>query len=354
MLKQKKPNLIEFSNKGLYCPAGKFYIDPFKPVEKALITHAHGDHARWGMRSYLSHYDSIPIMKVRLGEHNNYQGINYGEKLNINGVAVSFHPAGHIIGSAQIRLEYKGEVWVVSGDYKLENDGLSPTFEPVQCNTFITESTFGLPIYRWQPQSIIFNEINNWWRSNLDKGITSIILGYSLGKAQRILFNLDKSIGPVFLHGAIYNLNKVLIDAGHPLPDFLKFEPGIKKNSFTGAMIVAPPSAAGSPWMRKFQPYSMAVASGWMALRGAKRRKAADKGFILSDHADWPELNEAVKACGAERVFVTHGYTQTFATWLRSQGIEAYTVNSLYENQFGAEEANEAELTEVDEKPEEV
>lgn len=352
MLSQK-PNLIEFSNKGLYCPPGKFYIDPFKPVEKALITHAHGDHARWGMKYYLSHFDSIPIMKVRLGEQNHFEGINYDEEININGVKVSYHPAGHIIGSAQIRLEYKGEVWVVSGDYKLENDGLSPAFEPVPCNTFITESTFGLPIYRWMPQESIFKDINNWWQSNKEKGVTSIILGYSLGKAQRILYNLDKTIGPVYLHGAIYNLNKVLIDAGHPLPDFPKFESGIKKNQFTGAMIVAPPSTAGSPWMRKFQPYSMAVASGWMALRGAKRRKAADNGFILSDHADWPELNIAVKACGAERVFVTHGYTQTFATWLRSQGVEAYTVNSLYENQFGAEEANEADLTEVDEKVEE-
>ena len=343
-----KPNLIEFSSKGLYCPPGKFYIDPFKAVDRALITHAHGDHSRSGMKHYLAHKDSIPIMKLRLGEGINSQGVEYGEVLNVNGVKVSFHPAGHILGSSQIRIEHKGEVWVVSGDYKLEDDGLCPVFEPVKCHTFITESTFGLPVYKWKPQSEIFSEMNNWWRSNQEKGQASIILAYALGKAQRILHHLDKSIGPIYVHGTIFATNEAFINAGLPIDEFPKLESGIKKDNYKNSIILTPPGWANSNWLNKFQSYSTGVASGWLALRGTRRRQTSDKGFVLSDHADWPGLNTAVEACEAERVYVTHGYTQVFSKWLQSRGIEAHVVNTLYENQYKDDEVVDNEDMEVE------
>jgi putative mRNA 3-end processing factor len=326
----------------MYCAPGDFYIDPWRPVEKALITHAHGDHARFGHQTYLSHHDSIPIMKARLG-FNLYDGMSYGETRVINGVKVSFHPAGHIIGSAQIRLEYKGEVWVASGDYKTEFDGISPAFEPVKCHTFITESTFGLPIYNWSTQASIFEDINGWWQHNKERGIASIILAYSLGKAQRILHNVDRGIGPVFLHGAIYNMNNALIEHGIPLQKCAKVDASMKKELFRNALIIAPPSAAGSSWLKRFNPYSLGVASGWMAVRGARRWQSADKGFALSDHADWTGLNEAIKATGAERVIVTHGFTATFSKWLCEQGYDSRTVETQFVGETpGA--ANEDEI----------
>jgi putative mRNA 3-end processing factor len=322
-------NLVEFTNKGLYCSIGGFYIDPWKPVERALITHAHGDHARWGNKYYLAHHDSIPVMQVRLG-NNHYEGIDFGETREINGVKVSFHPAGHIIGSAQIRLEYKGEVWVVSGDYKVEYDGISPAFEPVKCHAFITESTFGLPIYNWMPQKRIFDDINEWWRHNQEKNMASVILGYTLGKVQRIAMNIDRNQGPVYLHGAVYNMHQALIKSGQPIPDFPKVDLTSKKDVYRKALIIAPSGTGTSGWLRRFNPYSLAVCSGWMALRGAKRRQAADRGFVLSDHADWKELNWAIKETGAERIFVTHGYTAVFSQWLREQGYDAKPVETMY------------------------
>ncbi|MDQ3072123.1 MAG: ligase-associated DNA damage response exonuclease [Bacteroidota bacterium] len=348
MLKSPLLNLIEFTNKCLYCPAGGFYIDPWRAVDRALITHAHGDHARWGCKHYLSHHDSLPILKVRLGTQNPMQGIDYGEEININGVKVSFHPAGHIIGSAQIRLEYKGEVWVVSGDYKLEEDGVCTPFESVKCNVFVTESTFGLPIYRWQPQVEIMGQINSWWQQNAERGFASIIFAYSLGKAQRLLSNLDQSLGPIYLHGAIFNIQNAYHEYGIPLPQFPRVEPSMKKDVFRNAMIIAPPSAAGSGWMKRFAPCSMGVASGWMALRGMKRRRAADKGFVLSDHADWDGLNSAIKATGAEKVYVTHGYTTPFSAWLREQGLQSEVVETLYEGEM-AEAADEITTSEGEE-----
>ena len=335
---KNSPNLIEFSSKGLYCPAGKFYIDPFRSVDRALITHAHGDHLRAGMKHYLAHHDSVPIMKLRLGENINVQGVAYGEELNVNGVKVSYHPAGHILGSSQIRLEYKGEVWVVSGDYKIEDDGLTVPFEPVKCHAFITESTFGLPIYKWAPQAEVFADMNNWWRENKEKGVTSVVLAYALGKAQRILHHLDPAVGDIFVHSTIRDTNEAFINAGIPVVNYPVIESGKSKSLYKGSLIIAPPGWASSNWLNKFQPYSTAIASGWLAVRGSKRRFASDRGFVLSDHADWLGLNLAVKECGAERVFVTHGFTKVFSKWLQTQGIDAHVVNTLYENQFSGDE----------------
>lgn len=328
-----KSKLIEFHKEGIYCPRADVFIDPWKPQKKAIITHAHADHARWGMQSYLAHEDSAEVLKLRLGQDIQLETLPYGETRSINGVNFSLHPAGHIYGSAQVRVAYKGEVWVVSGDYKTENDGFCTPFEPVKCHHFVTESTFGMPVYQWQPQKTVFDEINRWWRQNREAGKNTVLFGYSLGKAQRIIDNLDLSIGEVFLHGAIRNTNEALIKNGAPLPSLELADKDIDKSRYKGCMIVAPPSAANSSWMRKFQPYATGVCSGWMMVRGAKRRRAADRGFVLSDHADWNGLNEAVAATGAENIYVTHGYTAVYSRWLNEQGFNAQEVHTLFEGE---------------------
>ncbi len=183
-----------------------------------MITHAHGDHARNGNQHYLASSASEGILRARLGQDINLQTLAYGQRLTHHGVTLSFHPAGHVLGSAQVRLEYGGEVWVASGDYKIEPDGTCAPFEPVRCHTFITESTFGLPIYRWQPQAQVFSEINQWWQANIAAGKASVLFCYSFGKAQRILHGIDASLGPILSHGAVEPLNRVYREAGVYLP----------------------------------------------------------------------------------------------------------------------------------------
>ncbi|MCB0568843.1 MAG: ligase-associated DNA damage response exonuclease [Phaeodactylibacter sp.] len=326
--------LLEFSEKGIFCRAAGVHIDPWRPVERALITHGHADHSRWGHRSYLCTETARPVIRHRLGDVN-IQSVKFGEQLEINGVDFSFHPAGHIPGSAQIRVAHKGEVWVVSGDYKLENDGLSEPFEPVRCHTFITESTFGLPVFRWKKQEDVFGEINEWWRANKAEGKMSILAGYALGKAQRLLRGLDSSIGAIFTHGAIESTNQVIRKQGIPLPKTRRASTNVLKRDYTGAMAIVPPSALGTPWMRQFPPASIGLASGWMAMSSTRHRRAADRGFVLSDHADWDGLNEAITLSGAERVIVTHGYTAIFRRYLEEErGIEAYEAHTEFEDEL--------------------
>ena len=328
--------LLEFTDKGIYCPIARVYIDPWKPVERAIISHGHSDHAYPGHQHYLCTREAMPVVRHRLYLHEDaIQTLAYGEGLSINGVNFSFHPAGHIPGSSQIRVEYKGEVWVFSGDYKIEDDGISTPFETVRCHTFITESTFGLPVYKWKKQSEVFDEINEWWRKNQAEGKTSVITGYTLGKSQRILKNVDASIGKIFTHGAVDAINKVMRSQGIDLPDAPRVSDEIPKEDLKGALVICPPSAVGSPWVRRFLPYSLGVASGWMKLRGTRRRRGADRGFVLSDHADWNDLNTVIRNTGAERVFVTHGYSEIFAHWLNTQGIEAHEVKTRFEGELG-------------------
>ncbi len=321
--------LIEFSSKGLYCPQGGFYIDPWKPVDKALITHAHADHARFGSKAYLSHHHTKPLLHARLGE-GFYESIEWNEQININGVKVSFHPAGHMIGSSQIRLEYNGEVWVFSGDYKTENDGVSGEFEPVKCDTFITESTFGLPIYNWKSQAEIFSQMKSWILKNKEQGKASIVLAYSLGKAQRVLQPLSEVTDIIYAHGAVYNMYMTLVNAGWKFPPMERITFETPKEKLKNAVILAPPGAQGSSWMKRFQPYAVGVCSGWMQVRGNVRRKNVDGGFIISDHADWNGLLDAVKATGATKVFVTHGYQAAFSRYLNEIGIESSEVKTEY------------------------
>ncbi len=321
--------LLEFTDKGIYCPQGKFYIDPWKPVDRAVITHAHSDHARWGSRHYLCHTHSLPLLKLRLGE-NSYQATEWGERILLNGVSVSLHPAGHIIGSSQVRVEYNGEVWVFSGDYKLSNDGISGCFEPLRCHTFITESTFGLPIYNWKPQEAVYEEIRNWINHNKGNGYSSVLLAYSLGKAQRVLQAIRETADRIFVHGAIWNTHETLVQAGFNLGEVIRVQPDTPKELLKGAVVIAPPSAEGSSWMKRFSPYATGICSGWMQVRGNARRRNADAGFALSDHADWNELLTAIKMTGAENIFVTHGFQAVLSRYLSEKGLRAAEVKTAY------------------------
>ncbi|WP_435017388.1 ligase-associated DNA damage response exonuclease [Tundrisphaera sp. TA3] len=336
--------MLQPTDRGLYCAAGDFFVDPWRPVPRAVITHAHADHACWGCERYLTSAEGANVLQVRMGRDAVIDAIPYGSSVDQGGVRISLHPAGHILGSSQIRLEHRGEVWVVSGDYKVEPDLTCTTFEPVRCHTFVTESTFGLPIYRWQEQREIFDEVNAWWRSNKEEGKASLLLGYSLGKSQRLLSGLDPSIGPIYAHGAVEKLNRAYRASGIDLPPTSYAGAAGRGKSWAGAMIVAPPSAHGTPWSRKFAPVSAGIASGWMTIRGARRRRAVDRGFILSDHVDWPGLLSAIDATGAERVLVTHGYTAVVVKWLREKGIEAGIVPTRYEGERDDAPADEPEV----------
>ncbi len=321
--------LLTTNQHGIYCPQADVYIDPWRPVARALITHGHSDHARWGHQHYACTPLSAPILQKRLGQID-ITTYRYGETFTINGVEFSFHPAGHIPGSAQIRVAYKGEVWVVSGDYKLHSDGISTPFEPVRCHTFITESTFGLPVFRWPTQQEVADDLNNWWRHNQAQGITSVVAAYALGKAQRILSLLDPTIGSILVHGAVDEMNQSL---EIPLPAVTRVTADMAKEQINGAIVITPPAALGSSWMKRFTPYATAMASGWMQMRGTRRRRAVDKGFVMSDHADWQELNAAIRATGAEQVLVTHGYSDIYSQWLREQGLDAHPLATAYEGE---------------------
>ncbi len=343
--------LLVFNDKGIYCEKADVYLDPWRPVDKAIITHGHSDHSRWGHKCYITQQTNVPIIKHRLCDINE-TGKDWDETFTINGVKFSLHPAGHIIGSAQIRVEYKGEIWVFTGDYKTENDGLSVPFEPIRCHTFITECTFGLPAFKWTPQPETFADINSWWADNKANGQTSVLFGYTLGKAQRILKNIDPSIGRIFTHGAVENMTEIIRPLAN-LPQTTRITPDTKKGELPGSMVLAPPSAHGTVWLRKMAPFATGTASGWMAFRGARARRAIDRGFVLSDHCDWQGLLESIKATGAHRIIATHGYSDIFSRYLRELGYDARTATTQYEGESAevsgvkTEEESHAEADEI-------
>jgi len=321
-------DLVVARPEGLYCPAGDFFIDPWQPVAHALVTHAHGDHLRPGHGHYLTAEAGRHVVESRVGAVD-LQTLAYGEAITHRGVRISFHPAGHVLGSAQIRLAHEGRVWVVSGDYKTGPDATCTPFEPVRCDVFVTESTFGLPVFRWAPQQDVFDALNAWWAGNATAGRASIVYAYAFGKAQRVLAGVDARIGPVIVHGAVATMDEAYRRSGVALPatcSVLEATPGELRR----CLVVAPPSAQGSAWTRRFGEYSDAFASGWMLLRGARRRRNVDRGFILSDHADWPGLLEAIAATGAPRVIVTHGYVEPLVRYLAEQGLESGAFKTAY------------------------
>ena len=325
--------LLEATERGLYCPAGEFFVDPWRPVDRAVVTHAHADHACRGCGRYLTTKAGQAVLQARLGREAAVDAFDYGAQIVINGVEVSLHPAGHILGSAQIRVEHQGEVWVVSGDYKVEPDPTCAGFEPVRCHVFVSESTFGLPIYRWPREAEVFADVNAWWRSNQDEGKASVLLAYSLGKAQRLLAGVDRSLGPIACHGAVENMNRAYRASGVDLPDTSYVGEAPRGSDWSRSLVIAPPSANGSTWMRRFGPSASGFASGWMRVRGARRRRSVDRGFVLSDHADWSGLLSAIAATGAEQVLLTHGYTAALARRLCELGIDAETLATGYQGE---------------------
>lgn len=320
--------LLQSTERGLYCPTGDFYIDPQQAVQRAIVTHAHSDHARPGCRSYLAAQSSEQLLRMRMNDDAALEFLPYGKSLTINGVGVSFHPAGHILGSAQVRLEYRGRVAVISGDYKLGNDPTCESWQPVKCDLFVTESTFGLPVYRWQADETVKDSINDWWRESRDTGKCCVLYGYAIGKSQRLLASLDPTTGPIYTHGAVEKGCEAYRAAGVLLPETTYVGTVTGKNDWVGAMVIAVPSAHGTPWMRRFGLVSTAMASGWMAVRGSRRRRSVDRGFVMSDHADWPSLLTAVEACDAETVWVTHGYSAAVARFLQEKGLDARAIDS--------------------------
>jgi putative mRNA 3-end processing factor len=325
--------LLQATDKGLYCLQGDFHVDPWQPVARAVITHGHADHVLAGCGAYLTTETGALVLKERLGADAKVEACKYADPLAMNDVRVSLHPAGHMLGSAQVRIESNGNVWVVSGDYKMEADGTCDPFEPVRCNVFITEATYALPIYHWPLQHVIFEEIHEWWRRNQASGVTSVLFAYAVGKAQRLLFGLDPSIGPILVHGGVARYSSVYEAAGVRLAPAHHAEPERVKSTHGRALIIAPPSTAGSPWLRKFAPYSTAFASGWMRIQGIRRRKVLDRGFVLSDHADWPGLLSAIEATRAETVGAHHGYAAPLARWLQERGKEAFILPSPHKSE---------------------
>lgn len=328
-------DVVTLTPKGLYCPAGDFYIDPWKPVDRALITHAHADHARPGSNQYHAASPGIGLLKKRLGNDTAIQAHNFGQAVSLGGAIVSFHPAGHVLGSAQVRIDVGGEIWVISGDYKCDDDPSCEAFEAVPCNVFITEATFALPIYRWDPIEQVMDQLLRWWRSNEASGKASVVFCYALGKAQRLLAEIGaRSNRPIFVHGAVDALLPAYREAGIELPDTIPVLDRPKDKSFAGELVIAPPSAFGSPWMQRLGECGTAFASGWMRVRGHRRRRGFDEGFVLSDHADWPGLLQTIDTTGAEKVYATHGYSDTLARYLReAKDIEAEPLQTLFEGE---------------------
>ncbi|MFN2413051.1 MAG: ligase-associated DNA damage response exonuclease [Pyrinomonadaceae bacterium] len=343
----KSGRLVTLTDRGLFCKQGDFYIDPWKPVRRAIVTHAHADHAYRGSTSYLVPAEARSLFEIRLDYGADISTLKYGEVDNINGVKMSFHPAGHILGSAQVRVAYKGEVWVISGDYKLTPDATCQPFEPVRCHHFVTEATFGLPIYRWTPADQVFDDINTWWLRNIERGKASVIFAYALGKSQRVMNGVDRTRGRIYTHGSVERLTQAYRKAGVDLPATTYVGSVTNKKDFIGSLVVAPPSAQGTTWLRRFGPYSTGYASGWMMVRGARRQRAVDRGFVLSDHADWPELLTAIKATEAETVYVTHGFVDELVRYLNEIDVNAVSLKTQFvgdDAEDMRDEENEADL----------
>jgi putative mRNA 3-end processing factor len=332
-------DLITLTPEGLYCPLGDFHVDPWRPVERALITHAHGDHARRGSRRYHAPRSGVSLLQRRLGPEAVIDGHDFGEALTFGDAAVSFHPAGHVLGSAQIRVEAAGEIWVISGDYKRADDPSCQPFEVVPCDVFITEATFALPIYRWDPVDQVMDELLGWWDANAAAGRASVLFCYALGKAQRVLAEIGRRTDrTVFVHGAIDALLDAYRNEGVALAATMPVSARAKGESFAGELIVAPPSAFGSPWMRRFGEAATGFASGWMRVRGNRRRRGFERGLVLSDHADWPGLLRTIEETGARRVLATHGYSDTLARYLRDAGMRAEPLETRFEGEVEDEE----------------
>jgi putative mRNA 3-end processing factor len=327
-------DLVVATADGLFCPAGEFHIDPWRPVRRAVITHAHADHLHAGSGAYVTSAAGAAIVAQRLPAGAEVRPVPYGEPIACGATRISLHPAGHILGSAQVRIEHRGSVWVVSGDYKRDTDPTCESFEPVPCDAFISEATFALPAYRWPPAAAVVAEIFEWWQSNRARGAASVLFAYALGKAQRVLAELTRfTAEAVYAHGAVAAVTEIYRKQGVVMLPTLAVA-DLPAQHYSGALIIAPPSAAGSVWMRRFGDSSTGFCSGAMRVRGDRRRRGIDRGFVLSDHADWPSLLRTFRDCGARRILLTHGHSDTMSRYLREQG----TAAAALQTEYGSEE----------------
>jgi len=327
--------LVEWTPQGLYCRRGDFYIDPQRGVNTAIITHAHSDHARRGSQHYFCTQSGLHLLKSRLGPKIKATGIPYQQSFQLGEVQVSFHPAGHILGSAQIRIEWDSQVWVVSGDYKREADPSCEPFESVQCNTFITEATFGTPRYIWDKTRQHGKEIYSWWAENAKSGVNSLLFGYSLGKTQRILAELAPYFTrPVVIHPSMQEITECYRAEGRKLAPTLGLDSPQLQKPLRGELILAPPSILKGEFLEQLGEYETAFASGWMQGSSPFHQSGYDKGFVISDHADWNDLNQSIKETGAKRVFVLHRSHGALVRHLRKQGLEAYPISHLTQARY--------------------
>lgn len=343
-------DLIVPTDRGLWCEAGGFHIDPWRPVDVAVVSHAHADHTTPGCGRYIASANTIALMRSRMSGVVEALTPAFGEAVRMGSTTVSLHPAGHVLGSSQVRIALdSGPVWVVTGDYKVEPDPTCEPFEPVACDVLLTESTFGLPIYRWGDTRAVFDDLNAWWRANAEAGRTTVVLAYSLGKAQRVLAGLDASIGTIGLHGALHGPTRVYQEAGIALPAWIHANAATAGELKGRGLIVCPPSASGTAWIRKFKGTAgmrTAFVSGWMRVRGRRRWGSVDRGFVLSDHADWDGLIDTVRRTGAKRVGVTHGSSEALARYLAErEGVETFVVPTRYKGE--GDDANGAGTGEV-------
>ena len=337
-MRTTKGDLITVNRCGMYCATGDFYIDPWLPVERAVITHGHGDHARSGMGIYYVARAGLPILQWRLGEQS-FSAHDYGEQFQLGAATLSFHPAGHVLGSAQIRIECDGEVWVMSGDYKRQHDPSCAPFEIIRCDTFITEATFALPIYRWPDTAQVMRDIVEWIDECGQNGEAAILYCYALGKAQRLLAELTAfNLAPVYVHGAIARGIDIYREAGVAMSETREVADAQRPEDFAGKLILAPPSAMGSAWLRRFRKAQQGFASGWMSIRGNRRRRNLDRGFAISDHADWPALLQTSAETGAQHIIATHGNTDALVRVLNERGTPNGKHARTFHTEYGGDD----------------
>ena len=319
--------MIILTSKGLFCPAGQFYIDPSGAVDRAVITHAHSDHARRGSKNYYCVHSGVDLLKARIGKNINVQNFSYGETFFLNGVKVSFHPAGHILGSSQVRLQMGDEVWVASGDYKREKDPTCEPFEVVPCDVFVTEATFGTPAFRWNTDADLGSEIYSWWKKNADEGFNSVVFAYSLGKTQRILGELyTKTKNPIYCHSAAAEINECYRKHGIQMAPTICLSEVDIDSKLSGELFVVPQSFMKNAQSQLLgERFRTAFASGWMA----QRDHNYDHGFLMSDHADWTDLVRTIQETGAKKVFVQHRGHGALVKHLRQLGLKAFPDSEL-------------------------
>ena len=313
-----KQNLILQKSQGLYCEPANVWIDPYKPVEKAIITHAHSDHFTNGCREYICSIETGLLLRKRFGNNINLKTFDYDKNFFINGINFSLHPSGHILGSSQIKINAGSEVWLITGDLKRQKDKTCRSYKKLKTDFLICESTFALPIFNWESTQKIIDNITKWVFQNEDS--TSILFCYSLGKAQRLLSELiTQNLKNIYVHKSINNMNIIYKKLGIELEEAKLFNNDIEINNIKNSLLLLPPSLNNRNFLKKFNRVQTGFASGWMSIRALKKRSGYDKGFTISDHADWKGLIKTIRESEAKRVFLNHGEGEYLANFLRDK-----------------------------------